>query len=89
VNNISLTDQIEISPNPFDDEILINYNGSLTEINSITILNITGNNILNILTPSKTETEFTITGLNRLKPGIYFIQFFLGNEFVIKKAIKK
>jgi beta-glucanase (GH16 family) len=80
----------EIIPNPFNDQVRINYSGSVDQIDiyncigqkRINYQNYVTNNFLN-------DNSMFVLNLDNLKPGIYFLGLRYQDELIaVKKAVK-
>ncbi len=80
--NIENSD-IQIYPNPFDDELTIQTSGNREY--SVELLTITGNTIYQ----SKTEDNFHRINLRDLNSGIYFVRMKSDNIISVRKVIKQ
>ena len=80
INESSLEQSIEVSPVPFDNTLTVNFKEEL-DIESIVLLNVSGQIILNYINSSfDTET---------LTSGVYFVHVTLSNgDVVVKKVVK-
>lgn len=81
-SNIENSD-IQIYPNPFDDELLIQTSGNREY--SVELITITGNTIYQ----SKTEGNFHRINLRELSSGIYFVRMKSDNIISVRKVIKQ
>jgi hypothetical protein len=81
-SNIENSD-IQIYPNPFDDELLIQTSGNREY--SVELITITGNTIYQ----SKTEGNFHRINLRELSSGIYFVRMKSDNIVSVRKVIKQ
>jgi hypothetical protein len=74
---------IQIYPNPFDDELSIQTIGNREY--SVELITITGNTIYQ----SKTEGNFHRINLRDLSSGIYFVRMKSDNIISVRKVIKQ
>ena len=77
---------IFIKPNPFKDELLINYNSE--KIESIEIIDISGKRLYFIDEINTTNNKVTLSGLEKLNMGVYFLRINLGSTVISRKVVK-
>lgn len=81
---------INVYPNPFYNELNIDIDLENNEPVTIEIFNITGNKIRQLIPESynNSKINITISDLNDIPPGIYFLKIHIGN-YCISKRISK
>jgi hypothetical protein len=80
----------EIIPNPFNDKVMINYSGSIDQIDIYNCIGQKSMNYQNFLTNNfLTDNSALILNLDNLKPGIYFLGLKYQDEtMAVRKAVK-
>lgn len=79
---------INISPNPFENELLISYE-LLNRVDvQITLINELGKTITNHTTNNQSVGQHQFEINEKLPSGIYFVRMRLGDEIITKKIVK-
>lgn len=81
INASSLSEELEVYPNPFSDQLFIKYSGN--ENLSYRILNATGQEMLKPVSSDPSRLE-----LGDLPKGIYFLEISNGRQNSVKRLIK-
>jgi len=80
---------LQIYPNPFSDELTINYTLPVSSYTKIDIHNSTGEKIKELFSKLLSEGKHVYNWKAKdLPPGIYFIRLQARNDFITKKIIK-
>jgi len=89
VNHVDdkLLSDVEVYPNPATDQINLKYVVSRNTNVSIKIMDVLGNDILNVFQQRVDlgEQKFTYSISNKLSRGFYFVKIVAGTESVIKR----
>ena len=80
----------EIFPNPFNDKLMINYSGSVDQVDIYNCLGQVSSNCQNFHSANSSEDNaMLILSLENLKPGLYFLGLKNQNDLIaIKKVVK-
>jgi subtilisin family serine protease len=87
---IAEPNDIDVFPNPFDDELKIAYNSPDTQSVSIELYDITGKLLYtrNNISRRYGLNYFRVDGLQELKYGVYFLKVYSNREIGTKKVLK-
>jgi hypothetical protein len=87
---ISEPNDIDVFPNPFDDELKIAYNSPDTQSVSIQLYDITGKLLYakDNITRKYGFNYFYVGGLQELKYGVYFLKIYSTTEIATRKVLK-
>jgi hypothetical protein len=88
--NISEPNEIDVFPNPFNDEIRIAYNSPDTHSVSIELYDIAGKLLYSKKNINRKYgfNYFHVDGLQKLNYGIYFLRIYSNAEIATKKVLK-
>lgn len=76
---------IKTYPNPFRDQIKVEFLIKINEEITIELYNSTGNKLRSkIINPNHYKTIVSLSKLSNYSPGIYFLKIKIGNEYVTK-----
>ena len=81
---------LNASPNPFNNELVLDFVLLKSEILDIDLFDLNGNQVLSLLTKQDFDSgEHSLKlNLNQLESAVYFIRFKTQNELVVKKIAK-
>ena len=87
---ISEPNDIDVFPNPFNDELKIAYNSPDTHSVSIELYDIAGKLLYakNNISRNYGLNYFHVGGLNNIKHGVYFLKIYSNTEIATKKVLK-
>lgn len=83
---------INVNPNPFNNEININYSINKTCDVSIELFDITGKKISSLQNSKHEKGNYSMKYNNTkdsVKPGVYFLKIIVSNEVYVKKIVKE
>ena len=91
LNELSLNNKIQISPNPVTENLTVTFNQNNEELFSIELFDITGRKIKTFTTnESLSKHNQFVLNLETIQTGIYFLKFIgSNNTSVTKKIIKQ
>ncbi|OFX23751.1 MAG: hypothetical protein A2033_12910 [Bacteroidetes bacterium GWA2_31_9] len=83
---------INVNPNPFNNELNINYSINKTCDVSIELFDITGKKISSLQNIKQEKGNYSMKynkTKDSVKPGVYFLKIIVGNEVYVKKIVKE
>jgi subtilisin family serine protease len=90
VEEILPSTTLNVYPNPFDNQLIVNMNSVQNQEAVLTLNTITGQEVINLTTPLNLGENILQLPTNRLPQGVYLIQLFLEDgSFITKKVIKQ
>ncbi|MGD1847623.1 MAG: T9SS type A sorting domain-containing protein [Salibacteraceae bacterium] len=81
--------EIDISPNPFQEEIQLHWEETPTQEVQVDILNLLGEKLISQrFEAGHSVNEYYLKDLNTLAPGYYFLRIASGNDLATIRVVK-